>query len=114
MALNEPGSALRLTFLSVVVIAMFVALLSRLWFLQVLAGDRYAELAETNRVRIVVTEAPRGNIVTADGEELVRNRPALTVSAERQRLLDDAGEPRDEHAERVLERLSVLLELEVE
>jgi penicillin-binding protein 2 len=114
MALNEPSSALRLTFLSVVVIAMFVALFSRLWFLQILAGDRYAELAETNRVRIVVTEAPRGNILTADGEELVKNRPALTISAERQRLIDDAGDPRDEDAERVLERLSVLLQLETE
>jgi penicillin-binding protein 2 len=114
MALNEPSSALRLTFLSVVVVAMFVALFSRLWFLQILAGDRYAELAETNRVRIVVTEAPRGNILTADGEELVKNRPALTISAERQRLIDDTGDPRDENAERVLERLSVLLQLETE
>ena len=114
MALNEPSSALRLTFLSVVVIVMFIALFSRLWFLQVLAGDRYAELAETNRVRIVVTEAPRGNILTADGEELVKNRPALTISAERQRLLDDSGEPRDDDAERVLDRLSVLLQLDAD
>lgn len=113
MAQNEPSSALRLTFLSVVVVVLFIALFSRLWFLQVLAGDRYAELAETNRVRIVVTEAPRGNILTADGTELVKNRPALTISAERQRLLDDAGEPRDERAEQVLDRLSSLLELEV-
>ena len=114
MAQNEPSAALRLTFLSVVVIVMFIALFSRLWFLQVLAGDRYAELAETNRVRIVVTEAPRGNSLTSDGVELVRNRPALTVSADRQRLLDDSGEPRDDDAEQVLERLSDLLQLEVD
>jgi penicillin-binding protein 2 len=114
MATNEPSSALRLTFLTVIVIVMFVALFSRLWFLQVLAGDRYAELAETNRVRIVVTEAPRGNILAAGGEELVKNRPALTISAERQRLLDDAGNPRDEEAERTLRRLSTLLEMEID
>jgi cell division protein FtsI/penicillin-binding protein 2 len=42
------------------VIGLFVALFSRLWFLQVLAGDRYVELADTNRLRTVVTEAPRG------------------------------------------------------
>jgi penicillin-binding protein 2 len=114
MATNEPSSALRLTFLTVIVIVMFVALFSRLWFLQVLAGDRYAELAETNRVRIAVTEAPRGDILAAGGEELVKNRPALAISAERQRLLDDAGEPRDEEAERTLQRLSTLLELEVD
>jgi penicillin-binding protein 2 len=114
MATNEPSSALRLTFLTVIVIVMFVALFSRLWFLQVLAGDRYAELAETNRVRIVVTEAPRGNILAAGGEDLVKNRPALTISAERQRLLDDAGNPRDEEAERTLQRLSTLLEMEID
>ena len=114
MATNEPSSALRLTFLTVVVVVMFVALFSRLWFLQVLAGDRYVELAETNRVRIVVTEAPRGNLLAAGGEELVKNRPAQTISAERQRLLTDAGEPRDEEARRTLQRLSTLLQMDVD
>ncbi len=111
MAINDSAPILRLTFLSVVVIAMFVALVSRLWFLQVLAGDRYVELADTNRLRTVVTEAPRGAILTADGDELVKNRPALTISADRQALLDNDGNPRDEEAERVIQRLAVLLQV---
>ncbi|MFW6009837.1 MAG: penicillin-binding protein 2, partial [Actinomycetota bacterium] len=51
-------------------------------------------------------------ILTADGEQLVRNRPALTISADRQALLDDEGEPRDDEAERVIERLAMLLEID--
>jgi penicillin-binding protein 2 len=112
LATTDTSPALRLTFLTVIVIGLFVALFSRLWFLQVLAGDRYVELADTNRLRTVVTEAPRGRILAADGQELVKNRPALTISAERQLLLDGNGDPRDEEAERVLDRLSDLLQLE--
>jgi penicillin-binding protein 2 len=111
---ESSNNALRLTFLSVLVIGLFVALFSRLWFLQVLSGDRYVELAESNRVRTVVTEAPRGRILDADGAELVGNRPALTISADRQRLLDGNGDPLDADADRVLNRLSELLQLDRE
>jgi penicillin-binding protein 2 len=55
---SDASPALRLTFLAVIVIALFVALFARLWFLQVLAGDRYVELADSNRLRTVVVEAP--------------------------------------------------------
>ncbi len=109
---SESSSVLRLTFLAVVIITLFVALFARLWFLQVLAGDRYVELADSNRLRTVVTEAPRGSILASDGSELVRNRPALAISADRQALLDAAGDPVDDEAARVIERLGVLLELE--
>jgi penicillin-binding protein 2 len=109
---SDASPALRLTLLAVVVIALFVALFARLWFLQVLAGDRFVELADSNRLRTVVVEAPRGSILAADGEELVRNRPALTISADRQELLDLAGAPKDEAAAAVIERLGELLELE--
>jgi penicillin-binding protein 2 len=109
---SDASPALRLTFLAVIVIALFVALFARLWFLQVLAGDRYVELADSNRLRTVVIEAPRGSILASDGEQLVRNRPALTISADRQELLDLAGAPKDEAAAAVIDRLAELLDLE--
>jgi penicillin-binding protein 2 len=113
LATNEPtNNALRLTLLTVIVVGLFLALFSRLWFLQILAGDRYSLAAEENRVRTVVTEAPRGRILDASGAELVGNRPALTISADRQQLLDGNGEPVDEDAARVLDRLSTLLRLD--
>jgi penicillin-binding protein 2 len=109
---SDASPVLRLTFLSVVVIGLFLALLARLWFLQVLAGDRYVEIADSNRLDSVVIEAPRGAILTDGGDELVKNRPALTISADRQLLLDNDGAPRDEAAERVIVRLAAVLELD--
>lgn len=105
---------LRLTVLTVLVAILLGALLSRLWFLQVLAGDRYAELAQSNELKTVLTEAPRGRILDRDGEELVKNRVAHTISADRTRLLNAIGEPRDEQAEEVLARLADLLQLPVD
>jgi len=111
MASSDASPLLRLTFLSVLVIGLFLALFARLWFLQVLTGDRYVALADTNRSQIVVTEAPRGDILTDDGEPLVQNRPALTVSADRQALLTTDGDPIDEEAELAIGRLAQLLHL---
>lgn len=100
--------AFRLTLLSLVVVGLLVALFSRLWFLQVLASERYAQLAERNRVRFVLSEAPRGRLLDRDGQEIVKNRLALTVSAYPHRLLE-GGQPKDPEAEAVLSRLSALL-----
>jgi penicillin-binding protein 2 len=78
----------RLSVLSVIVAVLFVALSSRLWYLQVLAGDRYGDLAEGNRVRQVVIEAPRGRILDRDGKVLVRNRAAWAVTVKPSELSD--------------------------
>jgi penicillin-binding protein 2 len=105
---------LRLAFLSALSILLLGALLARLWFLQVLAGDRFAELADSNRLRTVVSQAPRGHILAQDGTELVRNRPSLALTADRQALVNDAGRPRSPEAERAVTRLADLLQLDVE
>ena len=108
----ERSTLLRLMFLSALSIVLFAALLARLWFLQVLAGDRFAELADSNRLRTVVSQAPRGHILASDGSELVRNRPALALSADRQLLLNDAGRPRSADSARSIRRLAALLEID--
>ena len=97
-------SRLRLAVLRILVLSLFVTLLGRLWFLQVMAGERYAEEAKSNRVRPVVTAAPRGRILDAVGRELVRNRTVSVVTIDRtalDRLPDDGAE--------VIERLSGVL-----
>ena len=108
----ERSTLLRLTFLTVMAVLLFGALLARLWFLQVLAGDRFAELADSNRLRTVVSPAPRGHILASDGSELVRNRPALALTADRQRLVDDTGQPRTAESARAVARLAELLDIE--
>lgn len=108
---ESPSHTLRLTIITILIIGLFAALFSRLWFLQVLAGDRYSQLAEENRVRFVVTEAPRGRILDRHGNAIVKSRPALTVSADKRRLLNDAGVVKDAQAKAVLTRLSRILEM---
>ena len=91
----------RLAVLSVLVLVLLLALSSRLWYLQVLAGERYGDLAEGNRVRQVVVEAPRGRILDAHGRVVVRNRAAWAVTVKPTRLGDRRRE--------VLGRLARLL-----
>lgn len=102
---------MRLTVLSIVALGLLALLFARLWYIQVIVGDRYAELAERNRVRSVVTEPPRGRILDRHGEEIVTNRPALTVSADPRRLLDPRGRPRGREADEVIGRLATLLDV---
>ncbi len=111
---DAPQNPLRLTLLASVVLLFVLALLSRLWFLQILAGSRFDELSQDQAVRLVTTEAPRGRILTAGGDPLVANRAAPTVVVDRQVLLDGNGEPRTDGAARVLEDLAQLLGLTVE
>lgn len=110
--MSSASSLLRMTFLATLIVALFLGLFARLWFLQVLAGERYVELADSNRVRTVITEAPRGRILSQDGVELARNRVALALSVDRQVLFRPDGRLRDDDAERVIGRLAELLDLE--
>ncbi|HZD72644.1 MAG TPA: penicillin-binding protein 2 [Actinomycetota bacterium] len=104
----HPQSPLRprITILSMVVTVLLLALLSRLWFLQVLASERYGDLAAANQVRQVVVEAPRGRILDRHGRVLVRNRAAWAITVKNVELGTD-GQRRD----LVLNRLSKLLGL---
>jgi len=97
---------LRLLIFSVLLVTIFVALFSRLWFLQVLAGDEYQALARENRVRRVESEPPRGRILDRNGNVLVDNRPTLSITIDRQ-LIEDEDIPK------VLRRLSRVLDVKV-
>ena len=97
---------LRLLVFSVLLITLFVALFSRLWFLQVLAGDEYQALARENRVRRVESEPPRGRILDRNGNVVVDNRPTSSITIDRQ-LIDEEDIPK------VLRRLSKVLDVRV-
>ena len=84
------GSArLRLSVLGVVAIALFVALLGRLWYLQVLSSPELKLAAAANAVRIVKEPAPRGRILDAEGRVLVDNRASNIVAIDRTKLEED-------------------------
>lgn len=83
---EEPGIdrvKLRLAVLGILVLAIFGALFSRLWFLQVLAADDFQVLANENRVRRIESEPPRGRILDRNGIPLVDNRQSLSLTLDR-------------------------------
>lgn len=56
-----------------------IALIFRLIFLQLYDGEYFGKLSDGNRIRIVQTMAPRGNIYDRNGVLLANSRPAFTV-----------------------------------
>jgi len=74
-----PALAFRVAVLGGIAFLMFSVIFFRLWYLQVLSGDRYVAEANDNRVRDIKVQAPRGQVVDREGRSLVDNRTALAV-----------------------------------
>lgn len=72
-----------------IVLAIFGAFLIRLWDLQVIKGEKYRTLAESNRLRVVETPAPRGIIHDRNNTPLVRNVQSFDISFAREDLPKD-------------------------
>lgn len=97
-----PKLAFRIAAFGLVILAALGVLILRLWFVQVIGGADYEARATDNRVRTVMTEAPRGIITDRNGAEIVRNRAGENVVARPQEL--PAA-----HRERVLRTLAQIL-----
>jgi penicillin-binding protein 2 len=78
--------ALRIALFGGVALALFAVLFFRLWFLQVLNGDKYLAEARNNRTREFRVSAPRGEIVDRSGGVLVDNRTSLALLINPQKL----------------------------
>jgi len=62
------------------VLAVFVVLLMRLIYLQVVAGDDYYRLSMNNSIRLQTVDPPRGLVLDRHGTKLAENRPSFDVS----------------------------------
>jgi penicillin-binding protein 2 len=71
--------ALRISIITGLAIAIFSVLFLRLWYVQVLSGDKYRQEANDNRIRAVRVQAPRGDILDRNGKVLVANKTELAV-----------------------------------
>src|SRR3954451_18985792 len=80
--------ALRISILTALAIAIFSVLFLRLWYVQVLSGDKYRNEANDNRIREIRVQAPRGDILDRNGKVLVANRTELAVQVSPQALPD--------------------------
>jgi len=74
----------RLRFVQILVVLMLGVLTVRLYVLQVVRGERYAEIAENQRRRRLPIPAPRGIIFDREGKVLVDSRPIYNVILSRE------------------------------
>jgi penicillin-binding protein 2 len=86
---TTPQLALRVAALGFIALALFAIMFFRLWYLQVLAGDKYLAEANQNRARVEPIRAPRGNIVDRNGREIVTSRLANVVQLSPRSLPDE-------------------------
>jgi penicillin-binding protein 2 len=93
------GLALRIAVFGGLALALFAVLFFRLWFLQVISGDRYLAEANNNRTRDVRVSAPRGSILDRNGEVLVENRTSLALQLNPRKLPRRAAKRRAELAQ---------------
>ncbi|MDY6796483.1 MAG: penicillin-binding protein 2 [Actinomycetota bacterium] len=96
----------RFTLFVMILSALMAVLVVRLWFLQVVQGDRYGAMAEGNRIREVDLEASRGYILDRNYDKLVSNRNALCIYVQP----TEYEELEDKDAE--IERLAEMLDMD--
>src|SRR3954451_9515367 len=71
--------ALRVAVLSGFALVMFSIIFFRLWYLQVLSGDKYLKQAQNNQVSEITVYAPRGEVLDREENVLLDNRTSLVV-----------------------------------
>jgi len=103
--MDEPAR-LNLLVIQIFIASLMVALLGRLFYLQIAAGPVYRDAALSIQSRDVVTPANRGFIVDSSGVPLALNRVGLAVTVDRTKIdkLPDKGEA-------VIRNLVILLDL---
>jgi penicillin-binding protein 2 len=87
-----PQLAFRVAIIGGIALVAFAVIFFRLWYLQVLSGDKYVAEAQNNQLRKIKVQAPRGEIVDREGRVLVRNRVGLAVKITPDKFPEDEGE----------------------
>lgn len=81
-ALRE--SSLRLNIIRYLALVIFIVLAGRLWYLQLMNSEVFAERAEQNRTRILPIPARRGTIFDRQGRILVTSQPSYNIVLSRE------------------------------
>jgi penicillin-binding protein 2 len=80
--LHQAGMRLQIIYYLAIVI--FLALIGRLWVLQVMNSGSFAERAEANRIRIIPIPARRGTIFDRQGRVLVTSKSSYNIVLSRE------------------------------
>ncbi len=83
---------LRLAVLAAVVISLFVPLIGRLWYLQVIKETAFVERAADNTTETIIDLAPRGRILDVQGRVLVDNRASILVTIDKEEMASVAAD----------------------
>jgi len=100
--LKKPISETGLVFLRYAVLFVFLLILSRVFYLQIVKGSYYSEMAQDNRIRFTSLKAPRGIIFDRSGKRLVQNVSsfdAIVIPADLSRDIKEREEDEKELAE---------------
>lgn len=94
----------RVIFLKTFIVIVYLLLITRLVFLQILNGEYYLKLSQDNRLKIKRVNAPRGKIYDRNGQLLVTNLPGYKLVYMNGRKYD----------EKILKEISNLIDVPVE
>lgn len=81
----------RFIFMSFLGLLTFIILIARLFYLQVLKGGYYRELAQKNYVRRRVVYPQRGEILDRKGEKLAHDEPRYMLLLDHQKLQEEGN-----------------------
>ncbi|MFA5359065.1 MAG: penicillin-binding protein 2 [Patescibacteria group bacterium] len=96
----SPG---RLKLFGIILVFFILILIGRSFYLQIIEGRYYHDLAEGNRIKIITVKAKRGVVFDRNGKQLVKNIPSYNL------LLIPAELPKEkDRMENVLERTAGL------
>ncbi len=99
-------SRLSLLVVQILIVSLLVALLGRLFYLQIAAGPKYREAALSIQSRDVVAPANRGLIVDANGVPIALNKVGLAITIDRIEI-----DKQVDKGVEVMQRLAKLLKL---
>ncbi len=77
---------LRLGILGAVAISLFIPLIARLWYLQILNETEFIERVQDNTTEEIIEKAPRGRILDISGRILVDNRKSIVVTIDKEEM----------------------------
>jgi len=79
----------RYNVIALVLIVLMIALISRLFQLQVVQSEYYSDLSENKRIRKIEVEAPRGLFLDRYGREIAGNRPGYVIEIVKTEIVDE-------------------------
>jgi penicillin-binding protein 2 len=107
-SLHNNISPWRIFIFALIVVAVFLVYLGRLFLLQVIQGPGYSAQADLNRVTTINLQAPRGIIFDRNGTILAQNIASYNVVITPADLPDDQGE-----IQRIFRELSAMISVPV-